>query len=197
MDHKLQALRLFFPLFTSLPCPLDEPANFPFALSWASPESVEFSFSSVSFTFDEPDFNLPLPLILDLLPLLEVLPLALEVTFSVSCLDFTVFRVSCLDLVALGVLVPSSFDLLILDVPASSCLDLLAVFAPPSVGLLPLLEVWSLVLPLLSSPIFLAAFDSSTDLPSVLPTSFDFRPDLEAALLDLLEEDPPLLPRKY
>jgi hypothetical protein len=140
--HKLQVLRRFFPLFAaSLPCPLDELPIFTFAVCCTLSESVEVSSSSISFTFDELDFNLPAPLTLDLPPLFEALPLVLEEeTFGGSCLDLPVFGVSCLDLEGLGVLVSSSLDLLALDVTKSSFLDLLAVSEATS-DLLPLLGV--------------------------------------------------------
>jgi len=129
-DLKLQTLRRFFPLLASLP-PLDELPVFTFTLRCTFSESVEVSSSSISFTLDEPGFNFPAPLTSDLPPLFEALPLALE--------DET-FGVSCLDLEILGVLVPSSFDLLVLDVKGLSFFDLLAVFEAKS-DLLPLLGV--------------------------------------------------------
>lgn len=117
-------LRRFLPVLDSLPCTFDEFDGFPFVISVTLSESVELSFtSSVSFSFDEPDFVLPVPLALDL-PLGD-LPLETGVFFGVPCFDFPAF--SCFDLVD-GVLV-SLFDLAVLDNFVSALFDLLDPFA--------------------------------------------------------------------
>lgn len=141
------SLRRFFPLLESLPCPSDEFGVFPFAvLSGTLAEPLEFSFvSSTSFIFDEaPDFTLPVPLLApDLPPLLGFLPLEMEALLDVSCLDFPVFAISCLDFVeVLGVPVSSSLALPVLGMSGSLFLDFPANLGAASTNLLlPLLGV--------------------------------------------------------
>lgn len=123
----------------SLPCAFDELGDFPLVLSGTSSESVELSCTiSLSFTLDEPDFPLPLPLTLDF-PL-EDLPLEMGTFFGVPCFDFPAFS-CCLDLgVVDGVLV-SSLDLPVLDVLASTFLYLLDPFKATLADLTPLFGV--------------------------------------------------------
>lgn len=200
-NQLLTPLRRFFPLLESLPGAFDEFGDFVFVLSGLA-ESVEFSFtSSLSFDFDEPppDFTLPVPLALDLPPLLGLLPLEMEVLLDVSCLDFPVFAMSGLDLVeALPVLVSSSLILPVLGVLGSLPLDFPADLGAASTDLLlPPLGVWSLDLPLLTfSDLLTGLRESSLDLLSTLMPSWDLRPDFANVPLDLLEEVPPPLESK-
>lgn len=170
-NQLLDPLRRFFPGFTSLPCVLDGLGELPFVLSDTLSESAEFFISSLSFTFDELGFDLPLALdfttifgglVFALKDILGVSSLDLPpVCGDMSCLDFPPVcgEESCLDLP------PVCGEESCLDLPPvcseESCLDL-----PPVCGELSCLDLDILGEPETPSLDLLADFgETSTDLP--------------------------------